>query len=732
MAWYHVSCGQMVRGDGISSEEAREETLCRTCARITIGAPQGKDPTATLQKQLSLIREKRTKMLEFLEEDVETGAPCGVFDLPLNIRDVSTAGGVELKDGNAKGPAAGGNSNGGNGGVGKRDNRPPCAAASCGRESRQDSKFCCDACGVLHAEAFLAKAIRHHVEESAGIDRGRRLRETRELKTRKQQVGLAMKKVEFPRVPGFKTKRETALHGLVVRRCRLWQRLIEIGAYWEKVSGSRVGVLAATKTAAQTSSRKATAAAAAAAASGAVDPALSRSAPQRQTGGRDRGGSTASASSSGGVQVELDVGGGNIAASAKNDTAAASAGQQEAEGSGAGKEVVGVAAAAAAAATTAAAEGQGASNGCVGWGGGGAKKRAREGGDGPSQQAAKSSNQTFNGKAASGMDVGGGSDAIPETPSAAAMGAQSKGKGKAALGPQAVESPTASMELSSADPEAELDIGLEGPDITAEIAGKAWTYGSFGKERVLWYCPPEGREADRCTNSEQLQAYLRKRYGNGRVPEQFTFSGKDAPPHWERVDARRPDDGSLIANDKDKAGVPPSPSGGVQNFTCVYCGEETGPRVSEHLERCYRKTTAMRNERLKHATLRPLPDNHFLQGGSRLGAASVTEPVSVPPSAALDSSAAIGRQLLSRRIAYANFDSLPDPSRFQLHHDLKGWRESPSRLDFLYKELVRQRNAAIYELQALDREEAELEVHLRHDWMKDDLRSIPRMRINYL
>lgn len=103
----------------------------------------------------------------------------------------------------------------------------------------------------------------------------------------------------------------------------------------------------------------------------------------------------------------------------------------------------------------------------------------------------------------------------------------------------------------------------------------------------------------------------------------------------------------------------------------------------------------MRNERLKHAKLRPLPEKHFLQGGSRLGAASVTEPVSVPPSAALDSPAAIGRQLLSRRIAYANFDSLPDPSRFQLHHDLKGWRGCPSRLDFLYKELVRQRNAAV-------------------------------------
>lgn len=104
---------------------------------------------------------------------------------------------------------------------------------------------------------------------------------------------------------------------------------------------------------------------------------------------------------------------------------------------------------------------------------------------------------------------------------------------------------------------------------------------------------------------------------------------------------------------------------------------------------------AKRNHRLKHAKLRPLPDQHFLQGGSRSGAASVTEPVAVPATAALDSPAAIGRQLLSRHIAYADFDSLPDPTRFQLHQDLKGWKSSPSRLDFLYKELVRQRNAAV-------------------------------------
>lgn len=73
----------------------------------------------------------------------------------------------------------------------------------------------------------------------------------------------------------------------------------------------------------------------------------------------------------------------------------------------------------------------------------------------------------------------------------------------------------------------------------------------------------------------------------------------------------------------------------------------------------------------------------------------MTDAVKVPPAAALDSPAAIGRQLLSRRVSYASLDALPDPSRFQLHHDLSGWMDSASRLDFLYKELIRQRNAAV-------------------------------------
>lgn len=113
---------------------------------------------------------------------------------------------------------------------------------------------------------------------------------------------------------------------------------------------------------------------------------------------------------------------------------------------------------------------------------------------------------------------------------------------------------------------------------------------------------------------------------------------------------------------------------------------------------------AARNRRLKRATLRPLPEDHHLRGGSCLGRVSVTDPVAVPAAAALDSPAAIGRKLLSRYVPYADFDELPDPTRFQLHHDLKGWQESPSRLDFLYKELVRQRNAAVSGVDHVDDE----------------------------
>lgn len=98
------------------------------------------------------------------------------------------------------------------------------------------------------------------------------------------------------------------------------------------------------------------------------------------------------------------------------------------------------------------------------------------------------------------------------------------------------------------------------------------------------------------------------------------------------------------------------------------------------------QAAALRNERLETATLLPKAKRRCTVPGT----SSVSGPIL--PS---ESSADVGRQLLSRPVCYADFGDLPDPRLFQLHDDLKGWLCSPSRLDFLHKELIRQRNAAV-------------------------------------
>lgn len=114
--------------------------------------------------------------------------------------------------------------------------------------------------------------------------------------------------------------------------------------------------------------------------------------------------------------------------------------------------------------------------------------------------------------------------------------------------------------------------------------------------------------------------------------------------------------------------------------------------------------TALRNARLDKATLRPIVERPSdLQRASRSLSTAAAAAAAVAADAAaqsgysssVDGASAVGRQLLGRRVPYADFDALPDPQAFQLHRDLLGWMGSPSRLDFLYKELVRQRNAAV-------------------------------------
>lgn len=127
--------------------------------------------------------------------------------------------------------------------------------------------------------------------------------------------------------------------------------------------------------------------------------------------------------------------------------------------------------------------------------------------------------------------------------------------------------------------------------------------------------------------------------------------------------------------------------------TTLVCFRSVGP---DALFCRITQLTALRNARQDHATLRPIANRPSVpQGASRSLSAAAVAAAAKSGSLSLDGASAIGRQLLGRRVPYADFDALPDPQAFQLHRDLQGWTGSPSRLDFLYKELVRQRNAAV-------------------------------------
>ena len=82
-SWFHISCGQMGLGEAISYAEARDEALCRTCSRVSIGAG-GKEPGPNVQKHLALLRSKRQHMLALLERELDSGWPDGVFDLNVS------------------------------------------------------------------------------------------------------------------------------------------------------------------------------------------------------------------------------------------------------------------------------------------------------------------------------------------------------------------------------------------------------------------------------------------------------------------------------------------------------------------------------------------------------------------------------------------------------------------------------------------------------------------------
>lgn len=69
-----VEVGSMVR---------KEEHLCRGCARVSEPS-SGSDPDPRVMEALNYGRDSRAKMLMFVEKDIATGCPYGVFD--LNVR----------------------------------------------------------------------------------------------------------------------------------------------------------------------------------------------------------------------------------------------------------------------------------------------------------------------------------------------------------------------------------------------------------------------------------------------------------------------------------------------------------------------------------------------------------------------------------------------------------------------------------------------------------------------
>lgn len=110
------------------------------------------------------------------------------------------------------------------------------------------------------------------------------------------------------------------------------------------------------------------------------------------------------------------------------------------------------------------------------------------------------------------------------------------------------------------------------------------------------------------------------------------------------------------------------------------------------------QVTALRNARLSSATVRTTDAEAraaIQASAMALGAALPLGVQGEMDDGKMAYAATVTRQMLQRRIAYADYSALPNARKFQLHQDLQGWMSSPSRLDFLYKELIRQRNTAV-------------------------------------
>lgn len=80
--WSHISCGGVATPLGYGGSEDNKQ-LCRAC--LPRMGPLSADPSGAVQKEeAATVRRRRKDMLRFLERDVATGWPQGVFDLNVS------------------------------------------------------------------------------------------------------------------------------------------------------------------------------------------------------------------------------------------------------------------------------------------------------------------------------------------------------------------------------------------------------------------------------------------------------------------------------------------------------------------------------------------------------------------------------------------------------------------------------------------------------------------------
>lgn len=455
------------------------------------------------------------------------------------------------------------------------------------------------------------------------------------------QVSTAARRLGKPRAPALSNHHEEELYAMVHRRWRLWKRLIEIGAYWEKVSGYKN--LLATTTAAKTAARQAGATIQSHAAASGKKKGKGRTG---DGGGRGGGGGGAGdsqaardarlAGNAGNPAVEGGKSSLVATALAVEDIAkkhvaeikAAKAAERERRnvdgGAKAGSSLGALCAKGAAAVSR------------PGKGGTAMAEKARSGGDGDTGKSGAAAGKTPVGakegdnavvptKTPASGTLGEVKDAEGEPQTGELTGAR-KASGKSSAEAAAAEKsseegatpklptprpessrPTRSIPseagpsaaacgtptpLGDGEAEADLDVdvGDETDDNAAERNAPA---------------PHPGAVADGRQVTPAAAAAAAKNAGvAGAAPvggpsAELPGEGPRPAKKLKRAEAL-PQGPSQAGAGAQPLSLPPPPAVmmtrpryGVEEITCAYCGEATGPRVSEHLEECYQKVRTM-------------------------------------------------------------------------------------------------------------------------------------------